>query len=211
MTSSAGYNVYVVTDESWGKSHYEVAESAIKGGANVIQLRDKNKDDESFMKDAWAIRRLTEEEQIKFIVNDRVEIAREVKADGVHIGQNDDPIKKIKKTIPVKMIIGISATTYAEAIIAEQQGATYIGAGPVYYTTTKDDAANPFGVKELKRICQAVRIPVVAIGGITLKNIEEVVLAGANGAAIVSAIAGASDIIEATIRFKMIWRKYGSN
>lgn len=192
--------LYVITDEELcpGRKHAEIAEAAIKGGARIIQIRDKTASDRKFYEDALAIRRLTRDANVLFIVNDRVDIAAAVEADGINIGQTDLPIGAARKIVGERMLIGISADNPEQARQAEIDGANYIGFGPVFATTTKLDAGPVSGLEMLKQVCQASRLPVVPIGGISLGNIAEVAKAGAACAAVISAVVCADDMVQAT-------------
>lgn len=203
--------LYVITDEELrpGRSHVEIAAAAIEGGANIIQIRDKTASDRKFYEDALAIRRLTRDAGALFFVNDRVDVAAAVEADGINLGQTDLPIAAARRIIHHlpslprrgaggEVLIGISADTPEQARQAEIDGANYIGYGPVFVTTTKLDAGPVSGLEMLAQVCRASRLPVVAIGGIALGNIAEVARAGAACAAVISAVACADDMAQAT-------------
>ena len=196
------WTLYVITDRRWGKSHLEVARAAIEGGATAIQLRDKEATTRELIEAGLALRELTRERGVAFIVNDRVDVALAVKADGVHVGQDDMPAKLARRLMGPDKIIGVSASTVEEALQAETDGADYISASPVFSTPTKPDAAPPTGLEGLRAIVEAVRIPVVAIGGINEGNVEEVIRAGADGVAVISAVVGAPDIAAAARRLR---------
>lgn len=187
--------LYAVTDRAWlGKQNlYEQVECALKGGATCIQLREKELDEKTFLEEAIKLQKLCKEYQVPFIVNDNVEIALKCHADGIHVGQSDMQAMDVRKLIGDDMILGVSAGSVKEAIEAEKNGADYLGVGAVFNTSTKLDAADvPHGV--LKQICEAVSIPVVAIGGINKKNMLELSGSGVDGVALVSAIFAADDI-----------------
>ena len=196
------WTLYVITDRRWGKSHLEVARAAIEGGATAIQLRDKEATTRELIEAGLALRELTRERGVAFIVNDRVDVALAVEADGVHVGQDDMPAKLARKLVGPDKIVGVSASTVEEALQAETDGADYISASPVFSTPTKPDAAPPTGLEGLRAIVEAVRIPVVAIGGINESNVEEVIRAGAAGVAVISAVVGAPDIAAAARRLR---------
>lgn len=204
------YRVYVVTDEGWGRTHAEVAEAALKGGATVIQLRDKARSDDDLIPIAREIRRLTKEAGVTFIVNDRIGVAIEAEADGIHVGQSDAAIETIRE-ITDALFIGVSAGNVDEAIDAERRGADYIGAGPVFPTGTKEDAGDPCGLSGLEDIVQNVRVPVVAIGGVQLAHTRDVIGCGTAGTAVISAIVGADDMTAATAAFREEWEQYGNH
>lgn len=198
------YDLYIITDQriSHGKSHLEVAEAALAGGATVIQFRDKEMEDSEAIEVCRKIYELTKKKGIPFIVNDRVEVARIVQADGVHLGQEDQSLDFARKILNQNQIIGISVETAEQAIEAEKEGADYLGVGPIYPTATKLDAGRALGVTRLKEIKEAVNIPVIAIGGIDEDNLEEVLRAGADGIAVISAVVGAPDITQACRKLK---------
>ncbi|MBQ4110552.1 MAG: thiamine phosphate synthase [Clostridia bacterium] len=192
--------LYAVTDRSWlnGKTLYEQVEEALKGGVTCVQLREKNLSEEEFFKEAVEIGELCRKYEIPFIINDNVEIAVKCKADGIHVGQSDMNAGEVKDIINSKMLLGVSASTVEEAVAAEKAGADYIGVGAVFSTSTKADACD-VSFETLKEICESVSIPVVAIGGISEKNILELSDSGIDGVAVVSAIF-ASENIEKSCR-----------
>lgn len=191
--------LYVVTDRSWlkGNSLVDQVEEAIKAGATFIQLREKNIAFEEFVEIARQIKKVTDVYQIPFVINDEVEVALAVDADGVHIGQSDEEILKARKRLGPSKIIGLSAHNVDEALNAEAKGADYIGVGAVFNTSTKLDA-NEVGPEILKAICDEVTIPVVAIGGISKDNIHKLSTSGVDGVAVISAIFAQDDITKAT-------------
>ena len=197
--------LYVITDGRL-KDEIETVRLALEGGATSIQLRMKNASTRKIVETGKKIRRITKGYDSLFFVNDRVDIALAVNADGVHLGQEDMPVK-IAKEIAPNLIVGVSATNLNEAIEAERNGADYIGAGSVFPTNTKEDA-KLMGLEELKKIVEHIRIPVVAIGGINHKNAEEVLATGVDGIAVISAIVGANDVRDATKRMRMIVDKF---
>lgn len=189
--------LYAVTDRAWiGKQNlYEQVESALKGGATCVQLREKNLDEELFLEEAIKIKSLCKKYGIPFLVNDNVDIAIKCEADGVHVGQEDTAISKVRKLVGDKMIIGVSVQNINEALESIKNGADYLGVGAMFSTSTKLDA-NVIPFENLKSICNAVNIPVVAIGGIGKNNIMKLAGSGADGVALVSAIFGAKNIEE---------------
>lgn len=191
--------VYAVTDRSWlnGESLYSQVEKALKGGATFIQLREKELDEEHFLKEAVEIKELCKRYQVPFVINDNVEIALKMDADGVHVGQSDMEAGSVRARLGKDKIIGVSAQTVEQALLAEEHGADYIGVGAVFPTGTKLDAVE-VGYDRLREICNAVHIPVVAIGGITRDNIIQLKGSGVSGVAIVSAIFASKDIEAAT-------------
>lgn len=199
------WRLYVVTDEemSRGRSHIQVAEEAIRGGADVIQLRDKTASGGRLYQVALVLRKLTSEANVSFIVNDRVDIALAADADGVHVGRNDLPASVARRILGPGRILGVSAETVEESIRAERDGADYLGVGPVFEARgSKPDAGEPLGLESIARIREACRLPIVAIGGIHAGNARDVRQAGADAAAVISAIVAADDIVQAARRLK---------
>lgn len=186
--------LYAVTDRAWtGKmSLYEQVEAALKNGATCVQLREKELDEETFLKEAMEIGRLCRKYSVPFIVNDNVEIAIQCGADGIHVGQEDMIASDVRKRVGDNMMIGVSAHTVEEAEEAVANGADYLGLGAVFNTSTKTDADN-MSAEMLKAICDAVDIPTVAIGGISAENIHLLHGSGVDGVAVVSAIFAAED------------------
>lgn len=187
-----------MTDRQWtgNQSLLEQVEESIQGGVSIVQLREKNLDDESFLKEAIQMKELAAKYGIPFIVNDNVLVALHSKADGIHIGQNDLAIQEVRKMVGPHRIIGVSAQTVEQAITAQQNGADYLGVGAVFSTTTKSDAIE-VSYEMLKAICEAVTIPVVAIGGITVDNVHDLKGSGIDGIAVVSAILAQKNIKKA--------------
>ncbi|HDP36820.1 MAG TPA: thiamine phosphate synthase [Candidatus Atribacteria bacterium] len=198
------YDLYIITDQriSHGKSHLEVAEAALAGGATVIQFRDKEMEDSEAIEVCQKIHQLTKKKGVPFIVNDRVEIVKAVDADGVHLGQEDMSFSSARKILGKEKIIGISVETVEQALKAVEGGADYLGIGSIYPTATKPDAGKALGIARLKEIRESVNIPIVAIGGINENNLEEVLRAGADGVAVISAVVSAPDITEACRKLK---------
>ncbi len=187
--------LYAVTDRRWAnkQSLKEQIELSLKGGVTFLQLREKNLSEEEFLKEAREIKALAKEYKVPFIINDNVDVAMKVDADGVHVGQDDKDAKEVRKIIGKNKILGVSAQTIKQAIKAEKDGADYIGVGAVFPTGTKKDAEN-LSIEILKKICQSVTIPVVAIGGITKENILKLKGSNIAGVALVSAIFASKDI-----------------
>ncbi|MBR4150996.1 MAG: thiamine phosphate synthase [Firmicutes bacterium] len=187
--------LYAVTDRAWtGKQTLmQQVEAAIKGGATMVQLREKTLDRESFFNEAVEMRKLCSRYGIPFIVNDDIEIAIACGADGVHVGQEDLEAGKARKLLGKSRIIGVSAKTPEQARAAQAAGADYLGCGAMFATSTKINTSC-IGPEALKAVCAAVDIPVCAIGGITKENMPLLAGSGADGAALVSAIFGAADI-----------------
>ncbi|MDR1834588.1 MAG: thiamine phosphate synthase [Fusobacteriaceae bacterium] len=198
MKSGSGYLLlYAVTDRAWlGESTLtEQVEQALKGGVTCVQLREKDLPETEFLAEAPGIRDICRRYHVPFIVNDNVDVAIAAKADGVHIGQSDGPVDVVRKRIPADMLLGVSAQTVEDALYAEKCGADYLGVGAVFPTATKLDA-DTVSRETLAAICKAVRIPVVAIGGITKQNMEKLRGTGIAGVALVSAIFAARNIEE---------------
>ncbi len=196
---SVSYDLYIVTDKelSNGLSHQEVTELCCKGNVDVIQLRDKNIDDSTFLAIAKDVREITKKYGVTFIVNDRVEIAIECNADGVHVGQSDCPVSEVRKIVPKNFIIGCSAGNVEEALKAESDGADYVAVSPVFDTKSKLDADPGHGLATVTAIRNAVKVPVIGIGGINAQNAESVIKAGADGISVISAVVSQPDVEKA--------------
>ncbi len=186
-------SLYLVTDRllSRGRTTIEIVREAVAGGVTCVQLREKTGSTLEFLEEARALRTVTRTLGVPLIINDRVDVALAVDADGVHLGQQDMPIADARRLGPPDWIIGVSAESAADAISAELGGADYVGVSPVFATPTKTDTAPPLGLEGLRAIRAAVKIPLVAIGGINGNNAREVIRAGADGLAVVSAIVSA--------------------
>ena len=200
--------VHVVTDAQLapGRDHLDIARAAVETGAPVLQLRDKLLPDAGFYEIADAKRKLTKGTGTLFLVNDRVDIALAVGADGVHVGQSDLPAPLARRLVGANCILGVSASSIAEAVRATADGADYVGYGPVFSTATKNDAASPTGVRQLAEMKSMVSAPVVAIGGIGESNIASVVASGADGVAVISAVVCAEDMCAAITRLSDLFR-----
>lgn len=187
--------LYAVTDRAWlgDKTLSWQVEESLKGGATMIQLREKHLDHEHFLKEAKEIKELCRKYQVPFLINDDVDLAVEVDADGVHVGQHDMEAGEVRKKIGPNRILGVSAQTVEQALLAQQAGADYLGVGAVFPTGTKDDA-DAVSIQTLGEICRAVSIPVVAIGGIGQHNVMQLAGSGICGIAVVSAIYAQPDI-----------------
>ena len=182
---------------------YEVVKESLDGGATFMQLREKTLDEETFYQEAVELQALCKEYGVPFVVNDDVDIAVRMNADGVHVGQSDMETGDVRALIGPDKILGVSAQTVEQAKLAEERGADYLGVGAVFPTGSKDDAEDvPF--ETLKEICQAVSIPVIAIGGITEGNTPALAGSGICGIAVISAIYAQEDIPEATRRLKAV-------
>ena len=188
--------LYAVTDRNWlhGETLYEQVEKALKGGATFVQLREKQLDQEHFLEEAKEIKKLCKQYHVPFVINDNVEIAVLMDADGVHVGQSDMEAGNVRKMLGDDKIIGVSAQTVEQAVLAQQRGADYLGVGAVFPTGSKDDA-DDVSHETLKAICEAVQIPVIAIGGISKNNVMELAGSGICGIAVISAIFAQSDCL----------------
>ena len=200
--------LYAVTDRHWlnGESLYSQVEKELKGGATFVQLREKNLDSAHFLEEAKEIKELCRQYGVPFVINDNVEIALAMDADGVHVGQSDMEAGDVRRKLGADKLIGVSAQTVEQALLAPERGADYLGVGAVFPTGSKADAVE-VGHDTLKAICEAVTIPVVAIGGITRDNVAELKGSGISGIAVISAIfaqkdiqAAAADLKEQTLR-----------
>ena len=189
------YDLYVVTDEglSRGKTHAEIAREAVAGGADVIQLRDKTMESASLYAAALEIAEICKGKAL-FFVNDRLDIALAAGADGVHVGQSDLPADVVRKLVPKDFLIGVSVGSVEEAEKAVRDGADYVAVSPVFSTASKSDAGVGHGLDTAHAICDAVSVPVVGIGGLNKENIPEVIKAGIDGIAVISAVVSQEDI-----------------
>lgn len=190
--------LYAVTDRSWleGRTLYEQVEKAIRGGVTFVQLREKNLEQEAFLREAKEIQGLCRSYGIPFVINDNVALAREIGADGVHVGQSDMKAGDVRAILGKDKIIGVSAQTVEQALLAQRQGADYLGVGAVFPTGSKADAVE-VDHQVLQDICRAVDIPVIAIGGITEENVTTLAGSGICGIAVISAIFAKPDITAA--------------
>lgn len=191
--------LYAVTDRTWlkGRELKAVVEEAIEGGTTFLQLREKDLTFKDFVQEAKEIKKITDKHKIPFVINDNVDVALAVDADGVHIGQSDEELSAARKKLGNDKIIGVSAHNVEEAMNAEANGADYLGVGAMFGTTSKDDAV-PVTMDELENICNAVSIPVVAIGGISKENILKLKGTNISGVAVISAIFAKKNIKEAS-------------
>lgn len=189
------YTLYLCTDRGLMSTDTleEAVEQAVQGGCTVVQLREKDCTSLEFYETARSIKKITDRYKVPLIINDRVDIALAVDADGVHVGQSDLPASVVRRILGPDKIIGVSAGTLAEALQAEAEGADYLGVGAMYATSTKEDA-DVTTIEELKEIRKAVGIPIVVIGGINKNTLENFKGYGINGLAVVSAVIAADDI-----------------
>jgi len=192
---SVGFNLYLITDRNQAGSMrlLDVVEDALKGGVKGVQLREKDLSSRELYELAYDMRKLTAGYGAKLIINDRIDIAIAVEADGVHLGQNSMPIHRVRRLLGSKMLIGLSCHNQVNAIMAQENGADFITFGPVYYTPSKANYGTPVGVERLEVVANLLEIPVFALGGIKKDNIHEVTAAGAAGIALVSAIIANED------------------
>jgi thiamine-phosphate pyrophosphorylase len=189
------YSLYLVTDRvlARGRSNIEIVTAAVRGGATVVQLREKDCSTREFIEQGLTIKAFLKDHGVPLIINDRLDVAQAVEADGVHLGQTDMQLAFAKRILGDSMIIGISAESVQDAIEAEKGGADYLGVSPIYATPTKTDAAPALGLDGLREIRKAVRLPLVGIGGLNTENAADVIRNGADGVAVVSAIVAADD------------------
>lgn len=200
--------LYAVTDRShlYGQDLQTRVEAALRGGATMVQLREKTLTDAAFLEEAKAMKVLCKQYGVPLIINDRADIARDSGADGVHLGQKDGSVQQARAILGKDKIIGVSSRTVAQALQAQADGADYIGSGAVFQTGTKADA-KPLDHAVLQQICAAVTIPVVAIGGITADNILQLAGTGISGAAVVSALFGKEDVEQAAQQMRQLCRQ----
>ena len=195
--------LYAVTDRHWlnGQRLEDVAEELLAAGVTCLQLREKHQDPAEFVRMARALKPICARYGVPLILNDAVELAKEVDADGVHVGQDDMSVARARAILGPDKIIGVSAHTVEEALLAEKHGADYLGVGAVFPTSSKDDV-DVLPYETLKAICEAVSIPVVAIGGISQENVAKLAGSGICGVAVISAIYAAKNIQAAAADLK---------
>ena len=196
--------LYAVTDRRWlkeGETLVTRTEEAIDGGVTFVQLREKDLDEENFEREGRELKELCRKRGVPFVINDNVELAAKLDADGVHVGQSDMEALDVRRIIGGDKILGVSAQTVEQAVTAEKHGADYLGVGAVFPTGSKDDAAE-VSYDTLKAICDAVKIPVIAIGGITEDNVTELSKSGICGIAVISALYAKEDIKSAAQRLR---------
>ena len=189
------YSLYLVTDRGLarGRSTLAIVQAAVRGGTTCVQLREKECSTREFIEQAVTLKEYLKAQGVPLIINDRVDVAQAVRADGVHLGQRDMPLPMAKEILGNSMIIGISAESLEDAVAAQKGGADYLGVSPIYATPTKADTAPPLGLEGLREIRKRVRIPLVGIGGLNRQNSADVIRNGADGVAVVSAIVAADD------------------
>jgi len=186
---------HVLTDPRFQQrfGHAELARLAAEGGADTIQFRQKSGSVRDMLEEAKHAAAVCRERDVPFLVNDRLDVALACRADGIHLGQQDFPVREARGIMGPEAIIGGTATTVEEALAMQEAGADYIGFGPVFPTTSKDNPASVKGVENLAHVCAAVRIPVIAIAGISVKRIKPVIRAGAHGVAVMTAVTTAEN------------------
>ena len=207
------YSLYLVTDRglSKGRPTLDIVRSAVQGGVTCVQVREKECSTLDFIEQAQSIKEYLQSKGVPLIINDRVDVALAVKADGVHLGQTDMPLDMAKNIIGDSMIIGISAESLEDAIAAEKGGADYLGVSPIYATPTKTDTAPPLGLEGLQTIRKRVNLPLVGIGGLNRDNAAAVIRHGGDGVAVVSAIVAADDPMQAADELKHLIDEAGKS
>lgn len=197
--------LYAVTDRSWlnGDTLYHQVEQALQGGATFVQLREKELDETHFLEEAKEIQELCRKYQVPFVINDNVEIAAQIDADGVHVGQSDMEAGDVREKLGPDKIIGVSAQTVEQALLAQKMGADYLGVGAVFHTGSKADA-DDVSHDTLRAICEAVDIPVIAIGGIGPENVMQLSGSGICGIAVISALFAQPDIKTAAEKLRTL-------
>lgn len=195
---------YFITDAGLSRAgNIEDVKNAVKAGVKIVQYRNKDNTTAELCKEAAALRCVCK--KVMLLINDRVDIALAVAADGVHLGQEDMPIKEARRLLGKKKIIGMTVHTVREAKEAQRLGADYLGVSPVFVTATKPDAGEPAGIGLIKRIKKEVGLPLVAIGGITLKNASPVIAAGADGVCAISAVVTKKDVKKEILKFQKLF------
>jgi thiamine-phosphate pyrophosphorylase len=199
-----GLHLCAITDATLipGRDHVAIAEAALAGGVDMIQLRDKTGSVRDLLPQARAIQRLCRSRGALFIVNDRVDLALAADADGAHVGQEDLPAEDARRLLGPRRVLGVSTHNLAQADAARAAGADYIGFGPMFATGTKETGYAPRGLEALREVRRAVSFPILAIGGINLENVASVIHAGATAPAVISAVAAAPDIAAAAAAFR---------
>ena len=202
-------DLYVITDEviAGGRSHAGIAQQAVLGGADIIQLRDKSMSCRELVVVGREIAGITRKAGAVFLVNDRLDVAIACGADGVHLGQDDMRVSNARQLAPPGFIIGVSVGTVGEAEEAEQEGADYVALSPTFSTASKGNAGPGHGLDRLREIRRAVSLPIVAIGGISRQNVQDVIAAGADGIAVISAVVASPDITGAAREIRDIIRE----
>ncbi|MBI5025536.1 MAG: thiamine phosphate synthase [Nitrospirae bacterium] len=210
MTSkqSIDFRVYLITDRKLVTRHPSLVSAikeALKGGLKALQLREKDLGTRELLELAYKMRELTKKYNAKLFINDRLDIALCVDADGVHLGQNSIPPGAVRKAVKRRLLIGVSTHSLKEAEEAEKAGADFITFGPIYKTPSKLKYGPPVGIEALREVCKRIRLPVFAIGGVNINKLSELKQTGAHGVALISAILCAGDIREMTRKFMRSW------
>lgn len=198
------YSLYLVTDRklSLGRSNIEVIAAAVEGGATIVQLREKELDTRAFYEEGLKVKAFLKARHIPLIVNDRIDIALALDADGVHIGQEDMPLDIARRILGPAKIIGVSAINPQEAQAAEAGGADYLGLSPIFVTATKPELTRQIGIEGIPAIRRSVRIPLVGIGSMNETNAYEAIRAGLDGVAVISGIVSRENVTEASRKIK---------
>lgn len=207
------YDLYLVTDEkmSLDRDISYIVEQAVEGGVTMVQLREKELNTREFIKRSLNLKKLLSKYDVPLIINDRVDIALAVEADGVHVGQSDMPYEYVKKLIPKKMMLGLSVETLDQAVEAEKYDLDYLSVSPVFFTPTKTNLYREWGIEGLRKLRSITKHKLIAIGGINSSNVAEVIRAGADGVAVVSAICAAKDPKATSKELKSIIEKIEKN
>lgn len=189
------FNLYLITDrkQTNGRNLEFVVEEALRGGIRAVQLREKDLTSRELYELAYELRKLTARHNARLIINDRIDIALAVDADGVHLGYNSMPIYRARMILGEKRLIGVSCHNQVQAIVAQDKGADFITYGPIFYTPSKATFGEPVGIKRLSEVTGIMKIPIFALGGVKHHNVPEVMAAGPHGVAAVSAILSAED------------------
>jgi thiamine-phosphate pyrophosphorylase len=211
MSREIDFNLYLITDRKLFTNHYSLftsVEGALKAGIKAVQLREKDLPTRELLHMAYGMRDLTTRYGAKLFINDRLDIAMCVNADGIHLGQSSIPAYAVRKVVGDKMMLGVSTHNLQEALEAEKEGADFITFGPIYHTLSKVKYGDPLGLEPLIEVKEKISIPILGIGGIKIDNAKDVIDAGAHGIAVISGILGASDIKNITeIYLKTIGEK----
>jgi thiamine-phosphate pyrophosphorylase len=195
MKPAFDLSVYLITDPALcaARGLVETAVAAVRGGATMVQLRDKAADDDTLIRQGLALKRALAGSGVPLIINDRIEVAAAIGADGIHVGQSDAAVETARQRLGPDAIVGLSIQTVAQAETLDPDSVDYVGVGPVFATVTKPDHAAPLGLDGLAHVCAACALPAVAIGGLTAAHGSAILAAGARGLAVVSAICAATD------------------
>lgn len=208
-TQDIDYSLYLVTDRRLARCRatLDIVKAAVRGGVTCVQLREKTCSTREFIQEAAAVKQFLKSAGIPLIINDRLDVALAVGADGIHLGQKDMPLLTARAIAGNRLVIGISAESVADAVEAEKNGADYLGVSPIYDTPTKIDTAPALGLEGLAEIRRAVSLPLVGIGGLNTENAGEVIRSGADGVAVVSAIVAADDPESASRQLRVAIQK----